>query len=239
MSLLEFRSVTRLFGGLRAIDTVNFEVGHGETIGLIGPNGAGKTTLFAMASGFLAPSSGEIWFNGSRIDGKSAPEICRLGLVRTFQIVRPFGEMSVLDNVMVGSFLHHADREAAREDAMAVLKRFGMDDRAGQQAKTLTLARRKRLEVAKVIATRPKLLMLDEVMAGLNRVEMQEMIDLIKSLRDDGITVMLVEHNMHAVMELSDRVVVIHHGRKICDAEPQVAANDPAVVEAYLGGDED
>jgi len=239
MSLLEFRSIARHFGGLKAIDAVSFNVEEGETVGLIGPNGAGKTTLFAMASGFLPPTDGQIWFDGSRIDGKSAPEICRRGLVRTFQIVRPFGEMSVLDNVMVGCFMHHSDREEARAAAMAVLERFDMADRADQVAKTLTLAKRKRLEVAKVIATRPKLLMLDEVMAGLTRVEMQELIDLIRSLRDDGVTVVLVEHNMHAVMELSDRVVVIHHGRKICDAEPQVVANDPAVVEAYLGADED
>ncbi len=239
MSLLEFRSIARHFGGLKAIDAVSFNVQEGETVGLIGPNGAGKTTLFAMASGFLPPTDGQIWFAGSRIDGKSAPEICRQGLVRTFQIVRPFGEMSVLDNVMVGCFLHHRDRQAARNAAMAVLERFDMADRADQAAKTLTLAKRKRLEVAKVIATKPKLLMLDEVMAGLTRVEMEEIINLIRSLRDDGVTVLLVEHNMHAVMELSDRVVVIHHGRKICDAEPQVAANDPAVVEAYLGGDED
>ncbi|SME91108.1 amino acid/amide ABC transporter ATP-binding protein 1, HAAT family [Tistlia consotensis] len=239
MSLLEFRDVTRQFGGLRAIDQVSFEVRENETVGLIGPNGAGKTTLFSMASGFLAPSAGEIWFSGARIDGRPAPEICRRGLVRTFQIVRPFGEMSVLDNVMIGSFLHHRDRAEARADALAVLRRFGMAERAGQPARTLTLAGRKRLEVAKVIATRPRLLMLDEVMAGLTRVEMDEIIALIRSLRDDGVTILLVEHNMHAVMALSDRVVVIHHGRKICDAEPEVAANDPAVVEAYLGGDEE
>ncbi len=239
MSLLQFKTVTRQFGGLRAIDQVSFDVGAGETVGLIGPNGAGKTTLFSMASGFLPPSSGEIHFDGARVDGRPAPEVCRRGLVRTFQIVRPFGEMSVLDNVMIGSFLHHPDSRDARQAALAVLERFGMADRAAQPAKTLTLAGRKRLEIAKTIATRPKLLMLDEVMAGLNPVETDEVLDLIRGLRADGVSVLLVEHNMHAVMALSDRVVVIHHGRKICDAAPQAAANDPEVIAAYLGKDED
>ncbi|WP_029011353.1 ABC transporter ATP-binding protein [Azospirillum halopraeferens] len=239
MELLEYRGVAKHFGGLRAIEEVSFHVGEGEIVGLIGPNGAGKTTLFAMASGFQPTTRGEVWFAGRRIDGRPPPEICRLGLARTFQIVRPFGEMSMLDNVMVGAFLRHPDRPRAHDRAVAVLERFGMADRLEQPARTLTLAGRKRLEVAKALATEPRLLLLDEVMAGLTPVETAEMMDLIRTVRRGGTTVLLVEHNMHAVMRLCDRVVVIHHGRKICDSDPATVAADPDVIAAYLGEDED
>jgi branched-chain amino acid transport system ATP-binding protein len=239
MSLLQLREVTRDFGGLRAIDSVSFDVMQGEIAGLIGPNGAGKTTLFSMASGFLPPSRGEIWFRGERVDGRPAPAVCRRGLARTFQIVRPFGDMSVLDNIMIGSFLHHPSRRQAQQHAEAVLERFGMCARRDQPARTLTLAGRKRLEVAKAMATEPKLLMLDEVMAGLNAVETDQMIELIRTLRDDGVTVLLVEHNMHVVMQLCERAVVIHHGRKICEGTPQEIAAHPDVISAYLGKDDD
>ncbi|WP_431854249.1 ABC transporter ATP-binding protein [Azospirillum sp.] len=239
MELLEYRNVAKYFGGLRAIEEVSFTVQEGEIVGLIGPNGAGKTTLFAMASGFHTTSRGEVWFAGKRIDGHPPPAICRLGLARTFQIVRPFGDMSVLDNVMVGAFLRHPDRERAREQAAAVLERVGLGDRLEQPARTLTLAGRKRLEVAKALATQPRLLLLDEVMAGLTPVETTGMIELIRAIRRDGTTVLLVEHNMHAVMQLCDRAVVIQHGRKICDADPATVAADPHVIAAYLGEDED
>jgi len=239
MSLLEYKQVAKYFGGLRAIEDVSFSVGSGEIVGLIGPNGAGKTTLFSMASGFLKPTRGEIRFRDRRIDGSNPPAVCRMGLARTFQIVRPFGEMSVLDNVMVGAFLHHPDRAAARRAALVVLERVGMADRHDQSARTLTLAGRKRLEVAKALATQPKLLLLDEVMAGLTPVETAGMMDLIRSVRSDGVTVLLVEHNIQATMQLSDRIVVIHHGRKICDATPAEVAADPEVIAAYLGEDED
>ena len=239
MSLLEYKQVAKYFGGLRAIEDVSFSVGSGEIVGLIGPNGAGKTTLFSMASGFLKPTRGEIRFRDRRIDGSNPPAVCRMGLARTFQIVRPFGDMSVLDNVMVGAFLHHPDRAAARRAALVVLERVGMADRHDQSARTLTLAGRKRLEVAKALATQPKLLLLDEVMAGLTPVETAGMMDLIRSVRSDGVTVLLVEHNIQATMQLSDRIVVIHHGRKICDATPAEVAADPEVIAAYLGEDED
>ena len=239
MSLLEYKQIAKHFGGVRAIEDVSFSVEDGEIVGLIGPNGAGKTTLFSMASGFLKPTRGEIRFRDRRIDGSSPPAVCRMGLARTFQIVRPFGDMSVLDNVMVGAFLHHPDRDAARRAALVVLERVGMADRHDQSARTLTLAGRKRLEVAKALATQPKLLLLDEVMAGLTPVETAGMMDLIRSVRSDGVTVLLVEHNIQATMQLSDRIVVIHHGRKICDAAPAVVAADPEVIAAYLGEEED
>ena len=239
MSLLEYKQIAKHFGGVRAIEDVSFSVEDGEIVGLIGPNGAGKTTLFSMASGFLKPTRGEIRFRDRRIDGSNPPAVCRMGLARTFQIVRPFGDMSVLDNVMVGAFLHHPDRAAAQRAALVVLERVGMADRHDQSARTLTLAGRKRLEVAKALATQPKLLLLDEVMVGLTPVETAGMMDLIRSIRSDGVTVLLVEHNIQATMQLSDRIVVIHHGRKICDATPAVVAADPEVIAAYLGEEED
>lgn len=235
MSLLEYKNVTMQFGGLRATDDVSFKVETGEIVGLIGPNGAGKTTLFALASGFLHPTKGEIWFDGRRVDRLAPPDICEAGLARTYQIVRPFGEMTVLENVMIGAFLHcRASADAARR-ATEVLERVGLLSRASQIARTLTLAGRKRLEVAKALATQPKLLLLDEVMAGLNTVETDQMLELVHSVRADGISVLVIEHNMQAIMRLSDRIVVVHHGQKIGDGDPSAVASSPDVIAAYLG----
>ena len=233
--VLTINDLSQRFGGLMALSHIDFTVNQGEIVSLIGPNGAGKTTLFSLASGFLTPTRGEIWFDGQRIDNLAAPDICKAGLVRTYQVVRPFGEMSVLENVMIGAFLHCRTRDQARDVARQVLDRVGLGPRAAQIARTLTLAGRKRLEVAKALATRPKLLLLDEVMAGLNAVETQEMLNLVQSVRADGVSVLVIEHNMQAIMQLSDRVIVLHHGQKIADGEPQAVASNPDVIAAYLG----
>jgi branched-chain amino acid transport system ATP-binding protein len=235
MSLLEFKNVTKDFGGLRAIGNVSFTVDQGEIFGVIGPNGAGKTTLFNLASGFTDISSGEIWFCGSRLNRKGPHQICKLGLCRTFQIVRPFGDMTVLDNVMVGAFLKSPERDAARRKAQGILQLLDLDPLGGQLAKNLTIADRKRLEVAKAVATEPRLLLLDEVMAGLTMVETAAMVEIARKLRNQGITIMVIEHIMQAIMNLSDRILVIHHGGKIAEGAPHVIANHPEVIKAYLG----
>ncbi|MCC6210497.1 MAG: ABC transporter ATP-binding protein [Burkholderiales bacterium] len=238
-ALLEVRRLAKQFGGLSAVEDVSFAVETGEIVGLIGPNGAGKTTLFEMASGFQRPTRGEIWFDGTRIDRLSTPAICARGLARTFQIVRPFGDMTVLDNVIVGAFMRAPSPKMARAHAATILAQVHLAGRCDQVARTLTLADRKRLEMAKALATGPKLVLLDEVMAGLTRVETDEIMEIVRALPRAGVTILMVEHNMHAVMGLSDRVIVIHHGRKIGEGSPAQIAENPAVVAAYLGGRDD
>jgi branched-chain amino acid transport system ATP-binding protein len=235
-ALLSVQSVSKRFRGLIAVDQVSFDVTEGAIFAVIGPNGAGKTTLFNVIAGALAPSDGAIVFAGSRIDGMTADAVCRRGLARTFQLVRPFPALSVEDNVTVGALLHRRDVGAAREQALSLLRRLDLYDKRGQPASTLTLPDRKRLEVARALATGPRLLLLDEVMAGLRPTETDRMVATLQALnRESGLTIVLIEHVMRAVMALASRVLVLDHGTAIAEGTPQVVVRDPAVVQSYLG----
>ena len=233
--LLEVRRIGKRFGGLHAVRDVSFDLTRGEVLGLIGPNGAGKTTVFNLLSGFLAPDEGDVRFDGRPLAGLKPHAICRLGLVRTFQLVRPFPHLSVLDNVRVGALARRPRMAEARGRARAVIEQVGLGAKAGQVAAGLTLAERKRLELARALATEPTLLLLDEVMAGLNPTEIEAIVSLIRSINATGISLLLIEHNMRAVMTLSHRIVVLSFGEKIVEGPPAAVANHPRVVEAYLG----
>jgi branched-chain amino acid transport system ATP-binding protein len=230
------QSVSKRFRGLLAVDHVSFEVPEGAIFAVIGPNGAGKTTLFNLIAGAMASSDGAIVFAGTRIDGMTADAVCRRGLARTFQLVRPFPALSVEDNVMVGALLHRRDVGAAREAAHSLLQRLDLFDKRDQPASTLTLPDRKRLEVARALATGPRLLLLDEVMAGLRPTETDRIVATLQALnRETGLTIVLIEHVMRAVMALASRVLVLDHGTTIAEGTPQAIVHDPAVVQSYLG----
>ena len=235
MTLLAIEGITKRFGGLLANKEVEFGVEQGAIVGLIGPNGAGKTTLFNCVTGFYRPDEGKVTFDGRDITGWPADRVCQAGIARTFQIVRPFAQMTVLENVMVGALLHHRDTAAARAAAAEVLDFTRLRPKQGMIAKNLTMADKKRLEVARALATRPKLLMLDEAMAGLTPKETQEAVDLISRLQARGITILLVEHVMEVVMPISHHVVVLNYGQKIAEGRPEEIANDERVIQAYLG----
>jgi branched-chain amino acid transport system ATP-binding protein len=237
-ALLSLDGVSKRFRGLVAVDRLGFEIEQGGIFAVIGPNGAGKTTLFNMIAGVLAPDSGTITFANERIEGLTPDKICRRGVGRTFQIVRPFPALSVEDNVIVGALLHRHDVVVARAHAHEVLRRLELYDKRAQRASSLTLPDRKRLEVARALATDPKLLLLDEVMAGLRPTETDRIVTILKELnRDTGLTILLIEHVMRAVMALAARVLVMHHGAAIAQGAPAEVVRDRAVIESYLGAE--
>jgi branched-chain amino acid transport system ATP-binding protein len=238
-ALLSVDNVSKRFRGLVAVDRLSFAVPAGKIYAVIGPNGAGKTTLFNMIAGVFAPNTGTITFAGERVEGLSPDKICRRGIGRTFQIVRPFPALTVEDNVIVGALLHRRHVGDARAHALDVLRRLDLYDKRAQRASGLTLPDRKRLEVARALATDPKLLLLDEVMAGLRPTETDRMVAILKDLnRDTGLTILLIEHVMRAVMALASSILVLHHGAAIAEGAPEQVVRDPAVIHSYLGAED-
>jgi len=235
MNILEIKDLYKDFGGLRALNDLSLSIEQGQIFGLIGPNGAGKSTAFNCIAGVYAPSGGEIYFNGEQINGERPWNLCKKGLARTFQIVKPFATKTVLYNVMVATFARTNNRSEAEQKAIEVLESLHFEKKKDLRAGNLTIADRKRLEIARALATEPKLLLLDEVMAGLRPSEVDEMVAIIKQLRTRGITIFVIEHIMRAIMALSDHVVVLHFGQKIAEGAPQQVASDERVIKAYLG----
>ena len=235
MTLLRIENLTIHFGGLWAVNNMSFEIEEGDIVGLIGPNGAGKTTLFNLVTGFLTPSGGAIKFLDEKIKGKSPHRISHMGIARTFQIVRPFGDLSVLDNVAVAALNHERGPRRARDKAMEILRFLEIANLTEVPARNLTIGFRKRLELARALATVPKLLLLDEVMGGLNATEIQEMLGFLQKIHDSGITILIIEHIMAVIMSFSKRIVVMHHGEKLAEGKPDEVAKMPQVLDAYLG----
>jgi branched-chain amino acid transport system ATP-binding protein len=235
MSLLEVRGVTKRFGGLTANKDVSFDVGPGELVGIIGPNGAGKSTLFDLITGFLAPDAGSVLLDGRPVTGMRPDQVSRQGVARTFQKLRPFAHMTALENVMVGAFQRTADPAEARERAISGLGSVGLAGKEDAHARVLSTGQRKRLELARALATRPRLLLLDEVTGGVDQGSIPGLVDLVRRLHAEGMALVVIEHNMRVIMDISQRIVALHLGEVIAAGPPQVVAHDPRVIEAYLG----
>jgi branched-chain amino acid transport system ATP-binding protein len=235
--LLRVRGLGKRFGGVQAVDRVDFEVRKGQVLGLIGPNGAGKTTLFSLISGAEKPTAGTVELDGVPITGLRPSRIAQLGIARTFQIVRPLPRLTVLENVMTGAYCRVTRRSRAREIALEWLEFTGLVHRRDMLARNLTIADRKRLEITRALATQPRLLLLDEVMAGLTPTETESAVDLLQRIRGRGLSMVVIEHVMRVIMSISDVILVLNHGAKIAVGDPQAVANDPAVIRAYLGGE--
>jgi len=235
MALLEVKNVSKSFGGLRALNNVTVELNKGEILAVIGPNGAGKTTLFNIITGYYRPDGGQILFKGKNITGLEPHEKCFRGIGRTFQLVKPFEEMSVFDNVMIGSFNRTRNREDAQRQTQEILDFTGLKERRNKLASELTIVDRKRLELARALATKPEILMLDEVMTGLTPAESDAAQDLVRNIRSNGLTILIIEHVMRAVMRLSDRIIVLHYGEVIANGSPKEISQNERVIEAYLG----
>ena len=235
MRLLSVNNVSRFFGGLAALTDVSFDVQKGEILGLIGPNGAGKTTLFNVINGFYGPSKGEVFFKGKNISHLKPNRICRLGVARTFQVVKPLRRMTVLDNVIASSFLRAKTKAEAERAALEILEFTGLHDERNLLSKGLPLGKRKRLEIARALATGPEMLLLDESFAGLNPSELNESVEIIAKIKKRGVTMMVIEHHMRVIMSISDRIVVLNYGEKIAEGSPREISNNPLVITAYLG----
>jgi branched-chain amino acid transport system ATP-binding protein len=235
MTLLRVAHLTKDFGGLRAVSDLSFDLAQGELLGLIGPNGAGKTTAFNLMAGFIAPSAGKVELTGENIVGLKPHAVVRRGIARTFQIVKPFRKLAVLENVTLAAFLHEPSRPKAEAEAVRILETVNLSGKRDSPASDLTLGEQKRLEIARALATRPKILFLDEPMGGLNPAEIDHACELVRQIRDAGVTVILIEHHMKAIMRIADRVLVLHHGVKIADAAPPEIVRHPEVIKAYLG----
>lgn len=235
--ILQIKNVSKSFGGLQALINVTFDLPAGQILGLIGPNGAGKTTLFNVINGVYTPEEGQVIFRNKEITGWKPYDVTRLGLARTHQIVQPLNELTVLENVMVGACFGHEQCTLgkARQIAKEVLLFVGLAQRRDALAASLNVAQKKRLELARALAARPYLLLLDEVLAGLNSTEIAEMVQVVRRIRDQGVTILIIEHVMHALMNVSDRVIVLDYGQQIAEGPPEEIANDPRVIEAYLG----
>jgi branched-chain amino acid transport system ATP-binding protein len=238
MDLIEIRDVSKNFGGLAALTHVSFFLKQGEILGLIGPNGAGKTTLFNVVNGFYPPSRGEVFYKSEKISDLKPHQICKLGIARTFQVVRPLQRMTALDNVIASAFLRAKKKSEAEGIALETMRFTGLYEDRHLVSKGLPLGKRKKLEITRALATRPEMLLLDESFAGLNPSEQNELIEIIRKVRANGITIMVIEHHMKVIMSISDRIVVLNYGEKIAEGTPKEIGNNPLVIQAYLGAAE-